>query len=238
MSDKQPPKIVPLRRDVHGKLKIRELASFEHVKNAHMVPVTAHEFARLGAEYPIVFVKNSDTGEFQSVALLGLKVGENLFVDGDSWKGVFVPGSIRNHPFVLAPAGQNSDQLVVGLIENSPLVSEEEGNALFSEEGEETDYLKAKKETLVSFLESDKMTKAFVNILAEKELLTSQTVTVNAGKEKINLNGIYIVDEKKLGELSDEDFADFRKRGFLPPLYAQLGSLHQFSKLAKMQAGA
>lgn len=238
MDKNQPPKIVPLRSDVHGKLKIRELGTFEHVKGAHMVPVTAHEFARLGAEYPIVFVKNSETDQFQSVALLGLKVGENLFVDGDKWKGVFVPGSIRNHPFVLAPAGEKKEQLMVGLIENSPLVSEEEGNALFSDAGEESEYLKAKKENLVGYLESEQMTKAFVNVLAEKELLTSQNVTVNAGGEKINLSGIYIVDEKKLSEMSEEDFADFHKRGFLPPLYAQLGSMHQFSRLAKMQADA
>jgi len=237
MNNNQTPKIVPLRSDVHGNLKVRELGGFEHVKGAHMVPVTAHEFARLGAEYPIVFVKNSETEQFQSVALLGLKVGENLFVDGDNWKGVFVPGSIRNHPFVLAPAGENKEQLLVGLIENSPLVGEEEGNALFSD-GEETEYLKAKKETLVGFLESDQMTRAFVTVLAEKELLTSQNVTINAGSEKINLTGIFIVDEKKLGELSEEDFADFRKRGFLPALYAQLGSMHQFSRLAKMQADA
>ncbi|WP_237066323.1 SapC family protein [Microbulbifer guangxiensis] len=238
MTTEQTPKIAPLHKEAHGKLKIRELGSFEHVKNAHMVPVTAHEFTRLGAEYPIVFVKNSETGQFQSVALLGLKVGENLFVDGDKWQGTFVPGSVRNHPFVLAPAGENKDQLMVGIIENSSLVSEEEGNPLFTAEGEESDYLKAKKETLVNFLESDQMTKAFVNVLVDKELLTAQSVTVNAGEEKINLNGLYIVDEKKLNELGEEDFADFRKRGFLPALYAQLGSLHQLSKLAKMQATA
>ncbi|SDZ94578.1 SapC family protein [Microbulbifer marinus] len=237
MSENQSPKVVALRSDAHSKVKIRELGTFEHVKGSHMVPVTAHEYARLAAEYPIVFVKNSDTDQFQSVALMGLKAGENLFVDGDKWLGVFVPGAIRNHPFVLAPAGQDSDQLMVGLLENSPLVSEEEGNALFTETGEETDYLKAKKEALVGYLESDQMTKAFVNVLVEKDLLTSQNVAVNAGEEKINLGGIYIVDEKKLGELSEEDFADFRKRGFLPALYAQLGSLHQFSRLAKLQAG-
>lgn len=238
MENNQAPKIVPLRSDVHGKLKVRELGTFEHVKSAHMVPVTAHEFARLGAEYPIVFVKNSETGQFQSVALMGLKVGENLFADGDKWKGVFVPGAVRNHPFVLAPAGENKEQLMVGLIEDSPVVSEEEGNALFEESGEESEYLKAKKENLVGYLESEQMTRAFVSVLAEKDLLTSQNVSVNAGGEKINLGGVYIVDEKKLGELSEEDFADFRKRGFLPPLYAQLGSMHQFSRLAKMQAEA
>ncbi|WP_250458594.1 SapC family protein [Microbulbifer litoralis] len=236
MSDQQPPKIVPLRSDVHGKLKVRELGTFEHVKSAHMVPVTAHEFSRLGAEYPIVFVKNSDTDQFQAVALMGLKVGENLFVDGEKWKGVFVPGAVRNHPFVLAPVGENKEQLMVGLIEGSPVVGEEEGNALFSESGEETDYLKAKKENLVGYLESEQMTRAFVSVLAEKDLLASQNVSVTAGGEKINLGGVYIVDEKKLGELSEEDFADFRKRGFLPALYAQLGSMHQFSRLAKMHA--
>ncbi|WP_105103567.1 SapC family protein [Microbulbifer pacificus] len=238
MTNVEAPKIVPLRSDVHGKLKVRELGTFEHVKNAHMLPVTAHEFARLSAEYPIVFVKNSDTGQFQSVALMGLKVGENLFVDGDKWNGVFVPGAVRNHPFVLAPAGENKDRLMVGLIENSPVVGEAEGNALFTESGEESEYLKAKKEALVGYLESDQMTKAFITILAEKDLLTTQNVAINAGEEKINLSGIYMVDEKKLGELSEEDFADFRKRGFLAPLYAQLGSLHQFSRLAKMQASA
>ncbi|WP_299598830.1 SapC family protein [uncultured Microbulbifer sp.] len=236
MATVEAPKIVPLRSDVHGKLKVRELGTFEHVKNAHMVPVTAHEFSRLGAEYPIVFVKNSDTDQFQSVALLSLKVGENLFVDGEKWKGVFVPGAVRNHPFVLAPAGENKEQLMVGLVENSPVVGEEEGNALFDESGKESEYLKAKKEALVGYLESDQMTKAFITILAEKDLLTTQNVAVNAGGEKINLTGIYMVDEKKLGELSEEDFADFRKRGFLPPLFAQLGSMHQFSRLARMQA--
>ncbi|MCA0899263.1 SapC family protein [Microbulbifer agarilyticus] len=237
MATVEAPKIVPLRSDVHGKLKVRELGTFEHVKEAHMVPVTAHEFSRLGAEYPIVFVKNSDTGQFQSVALLSLKVGENLFVDGESWKGVFVPGAVRNHPFVLAPAGEDKEKLMVGLVENSPVVGEEEGNALFDDAGEESEYLKAKKESLVGYLESDQMTKAFIAILAEKDLLTTQNVAVNAGGEKINLTGIYMIDEKKLNELSEEDFADFRKRGFLPPLYAQLGSMHQFSRLAKMQAG-
>ncbi|MGL6160622.1 SapC family protein [Microbulbifer sp.] len=238
MTTNQAPKIVPLRSDVHRNLKVNELGSFEHVKNSHMVPVTAHEFSRLGAEYPIVFVKNSDTGQFQSVALLSLKVGENLFVEDGQWRGVFVPGCIRNHPFVLAPNGQEQEQLMVALIENSPRVSKEEGSALFTESGEETDYLKAKKETLVSFLESDQMTKAFVKVLVDMELLTAQSVSVNAGEEKIDLNGLYIVDEKKLNELSEEQFEDFRKRGFLPPIYAQLGSLHQLSKLAKLQAGA
>ncbi|WP_237054962.1 SapC family protein [Microbulbifer sediminum] len=238
MTNKQSPKIVPLQSDAHRDLKVRELGSFGHVKNSHMVPVTAHEFTRLGAEYPIVFVKNSETGQFQSVALLGLKVGENLFVDGDRWQGVFVPGSIRNHPFVLAPSGQGEDQLVVGINEDSSLVSKEEGNPLFEENGEESEYLKAKKESLIHYLESDQITRAFVQVLVDKELLTQQSVSVNAGEEKINLSGLYIVDEKKLNELGDEDFADFRKRGFLPALYAQLGSLHQLSKLAKMQAGA
>ncbi|SDJ85540.1 SapC family protein [Microbulbifer yueqingensis] len=238
MSEKNPPKIVPLSSETHKSLKIRELGGFEHVKSAHMVPVTAHEFARLGAEYPIVFVKNSETDKFQAVALLGLKTGENLFLDGERWQGVFVPGSIRNHPFVLAPSPNNDEQLMVGLIENSPLVSEEEGINLFTEAGEESDYLKAKKESLASFLESDRLTQAFASELDGKDLLVSQTVTVNAGEEKIHLNGMYIIDEKKLNELSDEDFASFRKRGFLPALYAHLGSLHQLTRLARLQAEA
>ncbi|MEW5248140.1 SapC family protein [Microbulbifer sp. 2201CG32-9] len=237
MTDNEAPKIVPLSKEAHHKLKVRELGGFDHVKKAHMVPVTAHEMTRLGAEYPIVFVKNSESEQYQAVALLGLKVGENLFLDADgNWQGVFLPASIRNHPFLLAPSGKEEGQLMVGIIENSPLVNEEEGNPLFTEEGSESEYLKAKKESLVGYLESDQMTRAFVQVLVEKDLLMEQTVTVTAGAEKINLNGLHMVNEKKLNELSADDFADFHKRGFLPPLYCQLSSMHQLTRLAKMHA--
>ncbi|MCH9692655.1 MAG: SapC family protein [Gammaproteobacteria bacterium] len=237
MKSKQSPKIVPLNKEQHKNIKVRDLTSFEHLQSTHMLPVTAHEFARLGAEYPIVFVKNTDTNELQAVALLSLKVGENLFVNEvNKWRGVFVPGCLGNHPFMLSPSNNNKDQLTVALVEDSPQVDEAEGNALFAEDGEETEYLKARKEALVSYLESDRLTKVFTKTLNELELLTAKNITVNVGAEKVNINGLYIIDEKKLGELPEEKFADFRKRGFLPVIYAQLGSLHQLSKLAKLQA--
>ena len=56
------------------------------------------------------------------------------------------------------------------------------------------------------------------------------------GEQEFNLNGLFIVDEKKLSALSDEDFLSLRKRGFLGPIYAHLGSMHQVNNLIQKQA--
>ena len=67
----------------------------------------------------------------------------------------------------------------------------------------------------------------------------SDNKNVNSMKElngeKIGINGVYLVDEKVLNSLSDEDFLELRKKGFLAPIYNHLGSLHQLSRLAKLK---
>ncbi|HBF45668.1 MAG TPA: multidrug transporter, partial [Shewanella frigidimarina] len=69
-----PNQITLLEQTKHGDLKLTP-SDFSHVAEQHIVPVTLHEINRAATEYPIVFVKNSDTNEFQSVAMLGLKPG-------------------------------------------------------------------------------------------------------------------------------------------------------------------
>ncbi len=45
--------------------------------------------------------------------------------------------------------------------------------------------------------------------------------------------GIYIVDEKKLNSLSDEQLLDLIKRGLMPAIYAHLMSLQQVQRLGE-----
>ena len=67
-------------------------------------------------------------------------------------------------------------------------------------------------------------------------MLSAQTLTIEIDGEKRDINGIYLVDEKKLNELSDEDFLDLRKRGFLGPIFSSLTSMHQVNRLARVKA--
>lgn len=230
--------VKPLHNVEHKDFKIKNGFNADLVKDQHLVPVVAHEFARVANEYPIVFVKNNETGEFQPVAMLGLEPGENLIVKDGKWQGAYLPHALTRSPLVLSKNPENEEQLFVGINESSDLVNKEEGNALFDEKGEETDYLKRRKEGLVSYVEFSQITAAFTKFLADKELLIPQTLTLEIKGEKRDINGIYLIDEKKMNELSDEDFLDIRKRGFLPPIYSFLTSMPQVNRLARLKAEA
>ncbi|WP_394226450.1 SapC family protein [Pseudoalteromonas spongiae] len=228
--------VKPLHNVEHKDVKIKNGFNTDLVKDQHLVPVVAHEFARVANEYPIVFVKNNESGEFQPVAMLGLEPGENLFIKDGKWQGAYLPHALTRYPLVLSKNPENEDQLFVGINESSDLVNKEEGNALFDEKGEETDYLKRRKEGLIAFVEFSQVTAAFTKFLADKELLIPQTLTLEIKGEKRDINGIYLIDEKKLNEMADDEFLELRKRGYLPPIYSFLTSMPQVNRLARLKA--
>ncbi|MDP5207181.1 SapC family protein, partial [Alishewanella sp. SMS9] len=59
-------------------------------------------------------------------------------------------------------------------------------------------------------------------------------VTIN--EEKRNINGINMIDDKALNELSDETFLELRKLGYLTAIYAHLMSLQHTQKLVQKLA--
>ena len=225
--------ITLLEQAKHGELKITA-SDFNHVAEQHIVPVTLHEIARAATEYPIVFVKNSDTGEFQSVAMLGLKPGQNLSVKDGKWLGLYIPAVVRDYPLGLVLNPEVKDKVWIGLREEAKEVSKTEGQALFNGD-QETPFLEARKKALITHFEQDQATRGILGFLAEKELFISQTLTVDVAGEKRNINGLYLIDEQKLNSLSDEDFLELKKRGLLGPIYGHLSSINQVNRLARME---
>jgi hypothetical protein len=228
--------ITPLFREKHAALKISRKKAFAHIESQHIVPLVVQEFIRVAAELPIVFVKNTETGTFESVAMLSLAPGENLMVQDGEWQGNYVPRVLHNYPLTLMEDGQNAEQLLVALIESSPMVNTEEGFALFNEDGTESDFLKARTTSLGENVQYAQMTKAFNKILADMELLVPQSLSMTIEGKPREITGIYIVDEKKLHDLADEQFLDLRKKGLLPAIYAHLTSLQQVQRLGERES--
>jgi hypothetical protein len=223
--------VAPLQKDVHAKVKIND-SNMAHVQDQHIAPVILHEFTRLAAEYPVAFVKNVDTGQFQSVCILGVKPKQNCFIKLGQWQGGYVPMSLRQAPFFLVPAAENAEQLIVGINETSPRVDLEQGQALFSDTGEETDYLKMRRQALIDYFEDERVSQQITHYLASLGLLIEQEISLSVAGENVKISGVYIVNEEKLGALSDEEFSSLRKKGVLPAIYAQLISLQQLQRLA------
>jgi len=236
MAEQATSPIKALNATAHGSVKIKTGLNLESTAKQQILPLIVHEFAKAGSAMPVIFIKpNAESEEYQPAGLLGLKPEENLFYVDDKWQGDYLPAVVTHHPFAMVPTPGEESRLQMLINENSAQYNEEEGDALF-EDGKETEYLTKRKESLGNYFNSMHVTREFTKFLAEKELLIEQTLSVDINGEKVQLNGLFLVDEKKLNEMSDEEHLELRKRGFLAPIYAHLGSLHQVNRLAKIRA--
>jgi hypothetical protein len=225
--------VVALHPDVHRHVRLTESRSFAPFAKQHLFPVSVHEFVRASSEFPLVFVKDSESGQFRAVALTGLVPGENLYGSA-AVSPNYLPQAVLNYPLVLLANPQQPDQFSIGLNTAASQVQVTDGEALFSE-GQETPYLTKRKQQLLQSFEQLQVTAAFIELLQQHELLQPQGFQFDLKGQQHQLNGIYIISEAKLNQLSAEVFADLRQRGFLPAIYAQLTSLHQLNRLAALK---
>ncbi|NVK25178.1 MAG: SapC family protein [Gammaproteobacteria bacterium] len=227
----------PLHKNTHANTKLKQASNVEDLRNQHALGVVVQEFAVAGANYPIAFVKEEGKESYFPVAILGLEQNKNLFVSEEGkWQGMYMPARYTHKPLSVIPNKDDPNLFGIAINMDSEVVSEEEGEALFTEAGEETEYLEKRKQSLMTYVENEQITKAFLEAVAEMGLLHQQNISVKVREKEYNLNGLYLVDEKKLNELSDEDFLKLRSRGFLGPIFAHLSSMHQVTALIQKQA--
>ncbi|MET1256747.1 SapC family protein [Aliikangiella maris] len=223
--------LAQLNNKDHKNTKLKVNQNFNHLANHHIAPVIMHEIPNAASDLPVVFVKNSENDDFLCVALLGLKEGENLLVKEGVWQGPFIPAGYTHYPLALVPHPEDQNKYSITIVTDSEAVSESEGEALYDEEGKETEYLSKRRRTLENYYQCAVLTRNFIKMLQDLELLEEQGFSFEVGEDKRNITGVYVVNEKKLNELSDEQFLDLRQKGLLAPIYAHLISLKQTQRL-------
>jgi len=226
-------KITPLNNKLHALTKITASSDYSRFKTQHLIPIVAQDFTAIATEFPIVFVKNSETGQFLPVAMMGIKNGINLYCQEKIWSAAVAPLGFNNAPFSLIKKNADSDEVIVCIDEESALVSTNGGEALFDELGEQTDYLKQRSQAVLKVAEFTQQIQAISQFFSEKNLLISRQLTVKLENEDapFTINGVYLIDEKALNELPSDEFEQLRKQGLLPLIYAHLTSLQQISRL-------
>lgn len=227
-------KIVPVNREVHKNTKVKPVTSFYFASELHVASVMVHEFSRAASTYPIVFIEDKATDEFMPVVLMGLNEGENLFVEEGKWQASYIPAIIRRYPFALAKTGDEGNYSVC-LDSCSDLVSEEEGNALFTEDGEQTEVIDRVKGYLGELQQMEAVTQKFSQFIKENNLFTPLNMRVKTDNNMNNITGCYVINEERLNALSDEGFIDIRSKQFLAPIYAHLTSLAQVERLLHLK---
>lgn len=229
-------KVVPLNKNAHKDLRVKLNNHFPLAEGQQMIPLIVHEIPHAANDFPVIFVKDNQTDDLRVAALCGVKPGENLFVNGESWGANYVPFILRNYPLSLASSPEDKDRLVLCIDVESNHVSKEEGEPLFKDDGEQSDFLAARFNALKESVQHSEITNQFVKTLKEFDLFVEQGANFEVGEEKpVRLTGFYVVDEKKLNELDDEKFGILRSRGLLPAIYCHLGSLSQIFRLSKLK---
>ena len=222
--------IVPITLERHGKKKVKTIQSFEFAKNINMASIMVHEFSRAASIYPIVFVEDKRKDQFRPVVLLGLEEGENLFIQDERWQASYIPAIIRRYPFALANTDEEG-RFTVCIDDQSELLSDEDGQPLFGDNGEPAELMNRVKRYLAELQQMDKFTEDFCKYLAEKNMFAPLNMKVRIGNEMRNITGAYILNEERLNTLSDETFLEMRTNKYIPVSYSHLGSLSQIERL-------
>lgn len=229
------PNYQALNSQQHQNLKIIVDGSYSHAANSHVVPLSVFELTQAQADYPIVLIKDSQTGQFHLVALVGLKPNENLFNKAGSWQAEYIPLQLQGHPLALTQAAENNDKQIVAIDLDAASVSERQGTELFTADGRQSALLADKIDLMSKFNAQVSATQHFTTLLVSNELVSPQALTVKTNQgEEVNLTGLYIVDENKLNALSSDAFDALKKENLLAPIYACIFSLQRISRLISL----
>jgi hypothetical protein len=234
--------LLPLDREAHKNLKLdTSKAVVSRLAGQNSVFLAAVEFPDACKEYPIVFVRAGDAPDggkptIAPLAVLGLKQGSNLFVDGDQWTGGYVPAYIRRYPFAMARLDGNAANLAVCYDSEWAAFNDSTGEALFTD-GQPSEFLLNAKTFLENFEQEAERTRLICNLLVEMDLLQDMRFEATLpGGEKLDVEGFLALDEKKYAELPDDKVLQLHRNGLIAMIEMHRLSLMNMNKLAARYA--
>lgn len=195
------------------------------------------EFRTIQANYPIFLRKNTQTSQFEAVALFGFDEQENLFLDEQGWHANYIPLTIRRRPFLIGfqsvqDQGITRKDAVVHLDMDSPRISESEGEQVFLSQGGQSPFLQKISSILKRIHEGHDETDAFTLALLEHDLIESVSVKVTLKDgNPYELTHLYSVNEEKVAALTGPVLEAFHTKGYLLYIHMMLASVANLTTL-------
>jgi SapC len=229
--------IQPLSSDAHRNWSVA-VEGYQFASTLISAPLVSSEIIIAAQEFPIVFSKAGE--DFIPLAIMGLREGENLLINDEGRMTTrYVPAFLRRYPFMVG-AGKDDNMLIGIDVESLAVVKDSaKGQRLFTENGEQTQYLKDVIEFIKDYQFRSEVVNAFCRRLNELDLFEPMTANVNVGGEggaNISLRGFYVVSRERLKALSDENVLDLFKKDGLELIYAHLSSLSNMNVLTQKVA--
>lgn len=219
--------IVPLNKEAHRTLRVDGRASAAYGDSRHFAQVIVNEFPQLVVRYPVLFAKNSATGQFYCGAMLGFDEGENLFLGEWREREMYRPLSLQRVPFYA-----HGPQIAIDL--DHPRVGVQAGQALFEDSGRPSRYLQGIIWAFQDLKSGIETTKAFVARLLELKLIEPIDIEVELDDGTTHqCAGLYTVNQDVLAKLPDETVVELFRRGYLTLIHLMIASLKQLPLMAR-----
>jgi hypothetical protein len=226
-----------LNNVTHKDLRVVTGFGDEFGDNIGMVPAFPSEYAELQKEYPIFFRKDGDSGQWQSVALLGFEQHENLFLQDGRWNAAYLPGAVAKGPFLIGFQEQRIDgelrkEPVMHVDLEHPRVSFNEGEPVFLPHGGNSPYLQHIAGVLRGIRDGVEFGAAMFAAFDSMGLIQSVNLDVQLeDKHRVSVSGLYGIDRERLAALDAGSLHRLNQAGFLEGAYLVLASLHNVRRL-------
>ena len=220
---------VQLDNNTHRDLRIVTTRGADWGDDVVTTPVFPNEFRDAQAYYPIVFQQADNGPGMQPVALLGLRTGENLFLEPHGWDAGYIPLALERGPFMIGRAGP---ELTVHVDLDSPRVGRGEGEPVFLPHGAATEYLERMNSVLAAIHQGVEATAPFVATLLRHELIESFALDIEAADGSQNrLAGFHTINEERLARLDAGAVAELHAQGWLVAVFMVVASTTHFRDL-------
>jgi hypothetical protein len=232
---------VMLNNVAHQDLKIITRYAAEFGDNVGTVLTFPTEYADVQREYPIFFRKDRETGDYQSIALLGFEKNENLFLDDTGWQAAYVPGMIAKGPFLIGFQERQIDgelrrQPVIHIDLDHPKVGTREGESVFQPHGGNSPYLENIATVLRGISDGVEASKAMFAAFTALDLIQPVNVEIKLDQEHgINVTGLYSIDRARLAALDGERLFRLNQAGYLEGAFLVLASMNNVRKLMALK---
>ncbi|MCB1538651.1 MAG: SapC family protein [Rhodospirillales bacterium] len=207
----------------HADVVIPKAMTYDFAAKVTAVPINLVEFPQVAHHYPIAFSRDAAA---TPVAIVGVREGENLFVDqaGQWAENAYIPAYVRRYPFILSES-PDGRQLSLCIDDTPQTMQRGTQDRLFDDKGQPAQPAKNAMEFCRSFHVAAKQTEAFARVLADSGLLVERSaeMTLNNGR-RVSFSGFRIVDEEKFNQLSEKTLVEWRDKGWLAGVYAHLFS--------------
>lgn len=222
--------LVELNTNEHRHLKIDKAQLANHAASLHMLHLRVSEVPKAALTFPVFLSKASYDGRFSLSALSSFVAGSNVFVKDGTWDALYQPLSLRTFPFFLMQSQSGEQSYTVGILENNPVFSKEQGEPLFDDKGQPTALLSEARKVLESTIKEDILSSRFIQKLEELKLLKEIDLMLQHPGQKIQaVKGLFTINEDVLQGLSGAQLEELNKLGYLIPIHAMLMSLYQLN---------